>query len=183
MPSPTHSVVIKYKGTVYRNVRQRYSTIADIVSTNGSLYYSPGRYHIMGDFAVLYLSCDLHSCVEETIYYGSSAPSGLGGHLPRTFIGVYLSLDKVLDLTDTVIQAMIGISHAVLTEEWQTNPEPKTQIIGKIALEKGFEAIKVPSARWTGSHSLNLLDDRLQTKIAELISAGKVQLINPGELR
>jgi len=182
MPSPNHRFIQKFQGTVFRNVKQRYATRGRIVSTDGSFGYINGRYHIMGEFAVLYLSGDLHSCIEEVIYYGSFAPSGVGGNLPRTFIGVKVEIEKVLDLTDSRILGMMGISTDILIKEWAFTTGVETQIIGKIALEKGFEALKVPSARWNGGYSLNLLDDNLQSKVVDLLSGGKVKVINDREL-
>jgi hypothetical protein len=124
-------------------------------------------------FESLYLSCDLYACTAEIIYYGSKKLH-VGENLPRTFVSIKLSLTNVLDLTNTTTLSKIGITKDRLTEEWDNQREPETQILGIVAKAKGYEAILTPSARYFNGKNLALIKDNVLTKL-EVVNADKLQ--------
>ena len=80
-----------------------------------------------------------------------------------------MDANKVLDLTNEDNLLAIGISEDDLLEEWELiNYDfdiAKTQLIGKVAKEKGAEAILAPSARRENSKCLNILEESIQIEI------------------
>ena len=72
-------------------------------------------------------ACDIYGCLAELEYYSLKKPKfpspeeNLGIGLPRTFIGVKVDANKVLDLTDEDNLVAIGISEDDLLEEWGIN--------------------------------------------------------------
>jgi RES domain-containing protein len=149
----------------FRNVRQRFANGRDIVSTEGSYRYG-GRYNVARDFGILYLSCDIHTCIGEFEYYATRIKgAGVEESLPRTITGIRLELQKVLDLTDGKVLRKLGVTKKILVDtDWikenNEGPDAPTQIIGRAAKAAGFEALLVPSARCTGKN-LNLLADNV----------------------
>jgi hypothetical protein len=174
----------KIDRVVFKNVAQKYANCADCISTKGS-YHNSGRYHIGKKFAdfeikdkdfseyrhqILYLSCNLYACLAEFEYYALKEADALlnkdekiANALPRTIISVKINVRKVLDLTNEKLLRKMKISKRILIEDWEAEnydfKPAKTQIIGKVAKEKGFEALLVPSARWKKEKSINLLDN------------------------
>ncbi|MGI9107375.1 MAG: RES family NAD+ phosphorylase [Pyrinomonadaceae bacterium] len=155
-------LAVKFQGVGFRNVGQRFANKRDILSTKGS-YSWGGRYNVARDFGALYLSCDLHTCIEELEYAARKDGFTVEEKLPRTMTGIRVELVKVLDLTDSKVRRELGISRKILMEtDWvkenSKGNDAATQIIGRAAKGVGFEALLVPSARWPGKN-LNLLDD------------------------
>lgn len=153
---------VKFQGVGYRNVGQQFANRQDIVSTIGSLNWG-GRYNVARNFGVLYLSCDLDTCLKELEHAARYEGVSIEEKLPRTVTGIKVQLLKVLDLTDTRVRKEIGIPKKILVEtDWakenRDGREAPTQMIGRLARDAGFDALLVPSARWSGKN-LNLLDD------------------------
>jgi RES domain-containing protein len=153
----------EFSGTGFRNVGQVYANQKDILSTKGS-YRSGGRYNVATAFAVLYLSCDLDTCLAELRYQAIKEGLTIEEKFPRTFIGIRVEARKVLDLTDQTIRRKLGITKKLLLEtNWEhenyvLGNEAATQIVGRVAKHFGFEAVLVPSARG-GGNNINLIDD------------------------
>jgi RES domain-containing protein len=153
---------VKFQGIGFRNVWHQFANKKDIVSTKGSLK-AGGRYNIATSFGVLYLSCDVHTCIKELEYAAEYDKVDIEEKLPRTFAGVKVELTKVLDLTDAEVRRTLGVPRKILLKtDWAKENskgyEAPTQLIGRMAKEEGFEALLVPSARWSGKN-LDLLDD------------------------
>jgi RES domain-containing protein len=151
-----------FQGLVgFRNVGQPYANSHDALSTKGSFEYG-GRYNVAKDFGVLYLSCDLHTCVGELERAARREGVEVAEKLPRTVMGIKVKLTKVLDLTDARVLRRLGLSRKILSTDWvKENNEGRdapTQVIGRAAKNIGFEALLVPSESWHGMN-LNLLDD------------------------
>lgn len=189
----------------FRSMAQKYANSCDAISGVGSLYVS-GRYNIgkrfggnlLSDtifqdyrFKVLYLSCDLVSCVAEIEYYAVKDATGIfndkekvANALAQTLVGVNLNISKCLDLRDDETLRAIGLTDevgqpdgTVLKMEWfpfnfdgQFAP---TQLIGKVAKDKGYEAIIAPSARLDDNcrNSINLLSEDVIQQKATLVNA------------
>jgi RES domain-containing protein len=174
------NLAVGFDGTCFRNVPQQYATQQEIISSQGSLE-NGGRFNFRQKFGILYLSCDPHTCLEETIHAAIDAGfSGVARRFPRTIVGVKVRLSKVLDLTEHRIRRKIGITKAILTEtDWEQiqevdRQEAITQAIGRFAKEAGFEAILVPSSVWSGKN-LNIFPDNL-------LASSEVSVVNAQKL-
>lgn len=158
-------LAVEFEGICFRNVSQRFANRRDFLSTARSLR-TGGRFNLKGAFRVLYLSCDLHTCWEETTRAAHASVFDVAKLLPRTIVGVKVRLSRVLDLTDHKVRRRIGISKSILTEtDWAriqnlNKEEAITQSIGRFAKDAGFEAILVPSAVWQG-RNLDIFPDNL----------------------
>lgn len=156
------SLAGSFQGIVgFRNVGQPYANSRDALSTRGSFEYG-GRYNVARDFGVLYLSCDLHTCVGELERAARREGVEVAEKLPRTVMGIKVKLTKVLDLTDARVLRRLGLSRKILSTDWMKENsdgrDAPTQVIGRAAKTVGFEALLVPSEGWRGKN-LNLLDD------------------------
>jgi RES domain-containing protein len=154
-----------FSGVCFRNVSQEFANVQDILSAQGSLR-AGGRFNFINTFEVLYLSCNLHTCVEETTKSARLPEMEVANVLPRTLIGIEVMLNRVLDLTAFYTRWRLGITKKDLTaQDWEKiqnidKQEAFTQQIGRLARETGFEAILVPSAVTRGKN-LDIFPDRL----------------------
>lgn len=151
----------QFKGISFRNVGQRFANKQDIVSTRGS-YKLGGRYNVAQGLGVLYLSCDLDTCIKELEHAARREGVEVEEKMPRTVTGIKVRLTKVLNLTDPKVRRELGVSRRTLVEtDWtaenKDGREALTQIIGRLAKDAGFDALWVPSARSSGQN-INLLD-------------------------
>ena len=157
-----------FQGVCYRNVAQKYANSRDISSIKGSLI-AGGRYNYKETFGLLYLSCDVHTCLEETTRSMQRDKFDVAKSLPRTLIGFQVQVACVLNLTSPDICAALSISRRKLqTTDWEMvqeveHSEAYTQRIGRLAREAGYEALLVPSAVAVGSN-LNIFTDRLRPR-------------------
>ncbi len=157
---------VPFSGVCFRNVSQKFANTRDILSAQGSLDVG-GRYNFKGAFEVLYLSYDLHTCLEETIK-SMQCDNGfeVAKALPRVVIGIEVKLSRVLDLTGAIIRRQLCIAKkSLIGDDWEKlqnvdNQEAFTQQIGRLAREAGFEAILVPSTVMRGTN-LDIFPDRL----------------------
>lgn len=158
---------INFEGIGYRSVSQRFATKHDIASVRGSII-AGGRYNLKGTFGVLYLSTDIHTCIEEVTRATQRREFEVAEGLPRTVIGIELKLARVLDLTDPKILRRIGIGQRVLKNvDWlhiqnSRGEEAITQTIARYARDAGFEGLLVPSAV-CGGKNIDIFIDRLDS--------------------
>ncbi|MBV9852223.1 MAG: RES family NAD+ phosphorylase [Armatimonadetes bacterium] len=157
---------IPFAGICFRNVSQQFANRHDILSARGSAI-AGGRFNFRGTFEVLYLSCDVHTCLEETTKAFQRDGFDVAKTLPRTIIGVEVAVSRVLDLTDPTVRRRLGITRASLTgTDWLYDQEvlgreAVTQEAGRLAREAGFEAILTPSAVSRIGRNLDVFPDRL----------------------
>ena len=162
----TTSTAVPFTGICFRNVSQQFARRQDILSATGSLI-AGGRFNLAGTFEVLYLSCDIHTCLEETTRSFLRDGFDVAKALPRTIIGVEVTLSQVLDLTASAVRRRLGVTRTSLTQtDWQKSQdvggqEAFTQEIGRLARDAGFEALLVPSAATRSGRNLNIFPDRL----------------------
>lgn len=168
---------VPFSAVCFRNVSQRFANRHEVLSAQGSLL-GGGRFNFKGLFEVLYLSCDVHTCLEETTKSLQQAGRDVARALPRTVIGVDVVLSRVLDLTDATTRRRLGLTRASLVEAgWLRiqeidNHEAFTQSLGRLAREAGFEAILVPSAAVRLGRNLDIFPDRL-------LPGSHLSLVNP----
>ncbi len=81
------SLAIEFEGICFRNVSQRFASEQEVLSTKGSKV-TGGRFNFKGSFEVLYLSCDVHTCIEETTHAARSSGFEVAKMLPSSEIHV-----------------------------------------------------------------------------------------------
>ena len=173
-----------FVGICFRNVAQQYATQRDILSAQGG-QFSGGRYNFRGSYPVLYLSCDIHTCVEETSKSFQQAGASVAQALPRTIVGVEVRLARVLDLTDPVVLSVLGITRLrLIRTDWLTCQENEereafTQTVGRLARETGVEAILTPSAALprTGKNLCIFSDQLLPTSRLRAINGQRLPAV------
>lgn len=177
-------LAVPFSGVCFRNVAQRFATRRDVLSTQGSVL-SGGRYNFHGTYPVLYLSCDIHTCVEETTKSFTQAGTSVAQALPRTIVGVEVRLTRVLDLTDPAVLRLLGITRLrLIRTDWVTSQdvdgrEAFTQNIGRLARDAGLEAILAPSAALprTGQNLCIFSDQLLPSSLLRAINAERLRRI------
>lgn len=101
--------------------------------------------------------------------------------LPRTIIGIKVTLSQVLDLSHSAVRRRLGITRASLVgTDWEMSQnvhgrEGLTQEVGRLVRNAGFEAIPVPSAATDQGRNLAIFPDRLR-------SNSTLSLVNPDRL-
>ncbi|MEO7719635.1 MAG: RES family NAD+ phosphorylase [Capsulimonas sp.] len=157
---------ILFQDACFRNVSQHFANTRDIRSAKGS-FITGGRYNHKGLFEALYLSCDIHTCLEETTKSTQRDGFEVARSLPRTIVAFSVKLQTVLDLTNSTVLHDINLSRSKLIKtDWEylqevEGKEALTQQIARFARECGFEAVLVPSAVTKG-HNLVIFPDKLQ---------------------
>lgn len=187
MPSKTlehriHNAIVGavlFKGTCFRNVTQQFATRRDILSTRGS-FLAGRRYNYKRVFGALYLSCDIHTCIEETTKSFQVTDSEVALQLPRTIVGVDANLSRVLDLTDANVRRRLGVLKRDLLGDWEYEQnvlgiEAFTQRIGRLAREAGFEALLVPSAVSRGRNLVVFVDRLLSSSSLKVVNVQNLQ--------
>lgn len=173
---------VPYAGVCFRNVAQRFATEQDILSAQGSVL-SGGRYNFQGTYPILYLACDIHTCVEETARSFRQEGASVAQALPRTIIGVETRLSHVLDLTDPTVLHSLRVTRISLTRtDWVTSQdvhqrEAFTQKMGRLARDAGFEAVLAPSAALprTGKNLCIFPDRLLATSLLRAINRDRLR--------
>jgi len=158
---------VPFSGVCFRNVTMKFANTRDILSAKGS-FLAGRRFNFKRTFEVLYLSCDLHTCLEETTSSLKRDGFETAITLPRLMIGIEVNLQRVLNLTDGARRRKLRITSRMLTApNWAKTQnvdkkEAFTQQLGRLARDAGFEAILVPSAVTRGKN-LDIFPDRLLT--------------------
>ena len=121
----------------YRIVSEKH----DPLSTNGSLLVH-GRYN-NGRFLVLYTSESKEVCTAE-----KERKTTLKTKLTYKIAKIKAKFKKVLDLTDSDNLKKLGVKKEdLISDDWSI-----TQYIATLAVQKGYEAILVPSATKKGNN-------------------------------
>jgi len=141
--------------------RAVYKTRRDSIVTMDGAYLYGGRYNTEMVFGALYLSESPEACAAEM------------RRRPRTppdyFVGkINVTVQKICDLTDPALLEKLNLEIGNLCEDdWE-----RTQILGNLIRDAGFEGVLVPSAagnyknlvlfldRFTSESSVELVDVR-----------------------
>lgn len=168
-----------FSGVCFRNVTVEFANTRDFLSAKGS-FGAGRRFNYKRSFEVLYLSCDLHTCLEETTLSLQRDGFEVAATLPRIVIGIEVSLRRVLNLTNSVIRRRLGVTRQMLIDpNWAKiqnidQQEAFTQQLGRLARDAGFEGLLVPSAVSRGKN-LDVFPDRL-------LPGSSLRLINRRQL-
>ena len=99
---------------------------------------------------------------------------------PRVIVGIYLTLQKLLDLSDRRVRRQLGFTlNDLMQEDWRaiqsSGEESWTQAIGRGSQRAGLEGIIAPSARDPKRRNVIIFPDNL------LPDSG-IELMGRGEL-
>jgi RES domain-containing protein len=129
---------------------------------------------VKGKFGALYLSTDVHTCVEEVTRSRQKSQLQVAQSFPRVIIGIRIRLTNVLDLTDAAIRRRLGMTLAVLRADWTATQnqgmESPTQHLGRLASASGIEGLLVPSAVHSGKNLVVFPSNLRPSSILELIN-------------
>ena len=152
------------RGQFYRIVAQHLQD--RVLSTKGSELYG-GRYNPKGAFGALY-------CGETPAVCSAEIRKATAGRTlnPLVLASVRVELQRVLDLTDHAILQRLGLQPEDLVAPNLT----KTQELGRLAREAGFEALLVPSAAATGKNLVIFLDHLDPASSVHLLSVEPAKL-------
>jgi RES domain-containing protein len=128
---------IRLTGTFYRAVSPHRAD--DILSVQGSIIYG-GRYNPPNIFGALYISDSLETCQAEKV-----RKAGAASLIPTVTGKVQVTLEKVLDLTDTTVLGKLGLVKGDLLKEKSAGGWLVTQMLANNAYKYGIEALLVPS--------------------------------------
>ncbi|MDP3543898.1 MAG: RES family NAD+ phosphorylase [Elusimicrobiota bacterium] len=154
---------ISFSDSVYRVVP---GALRDkILSTEGNRYY-PGRYHAAGETGILYTSLERDLAIRELGRHAARAD--LQGGLAAGKIKV--KLQKVLDLTQAVVLAKLGLSKEALI-----SPDCSlTQAVSHQARKAGFQGLLVPSAAGSGVNLVVFVNNLAEGCLIEVDAVGPV---------
>lgn len=136
------------RGHFYRIVPRHLRDRA--LATEGSRLYG-GRYNPKGALGAL-------SCGEQSAVCGAEVRKATAGRAlgPLLLASVMVELRRVLDLSDDTVLQRLGLRpEDLVAPNWA-----RTQELGRLAREVGFEGLLVPSAAAPG-RNLVLFPDRL----------------------
>lgn len=155
---------ISFSDSVYRVVP---GALRDqILSTEGNRYY-PGRYHIAGETGILYTSLERDLAIRELGRHAARA--NLQGGLAAGKIKV--KLQKVLDLTQAVVLAKLGLPQEALVA-----PDCSlTQAVSHQARKAGFQGLLVPSATGSGVNLVVFENNLAEGCLIEVEEIGPVE--------
>jgi RES domain-containing protein len=170
------AAVAPWSGTIFRFVGQHYANQRDLLTGEGSRV-AGARWNPKGDFPAVYGALAPETALAEALAF--SRRQGLPDEeaLPRTLVGIRLTLQRLLDLTRGELRRTLGVSERRMREEpWRTiqegGREAMTQAIGRLARTAGVEGLLVPSAASRGCQNLVYFPDVLQVgSTAEIVHA------------
>jgi RES domain-containing protein len=174
---------VSVAGPFFRTVAFKYLLAAGRTSPN-ILSGVPGRdrggrYNAAGGFLTTYLAESPETALSE-----GNRPflgSGVAGALTRPLVvlSVRGHLGRVLDLLDPRVRARIGADEDELVAPYLLDAlkgETGTQRLGRIAYEsRRFEAVRGPSARHPGGHTLAVFSERI-------VAPSSLELFDPDGL-
>ena len=140
-----------WKGPAYRVTTLDYPSPKSILLGQGSFLHG-GRWNAIGSFRAVYGSTEDTVAVAESRATADYAGVSWPFRTPRLLVAIELSLQAILDLTDTSIRTRLGLTlDGLRTEDWrkvqEEGMESFTQAIGRAVFANGGEGLLVPSAR------------------------------------
>lgn len=168
-----------WKGITYRSTSVRYANTADLLSGQGSKI-AGGRWNPLGGFDTVYLGCDPDTAWEESFAHHRHYGIPIFSAMPRTFVAVEVSLQRLINLRDGEIRQRLRISEErMLDEPWHEHQdhgrEALTQAIGRAAFELGLEGLIVSSAEAVDGENLVVFPDHVR-------SGSELNIVNASEL-
>jgi filamentous hemagglutinin len=139
-----------WAGVVYRSASVRYANRDDLLTGAGSKS-AGARWNPPASVATVYASLTIETAMAEALahhrYYGFAVEQAL----PRVLVSIQARLQRVLILTDRRVCRTLGVRRSQLIEEdWRAcnggGEEARTQALGRLAWDAGWEGLVLPSA-------------------------------------
>jgi len=128
-----------WTGTVYRHMFGSHPPARR--NTAGARWNTP-------EIEAIYTSCERETALAEAEYYIALQP--LRPTARRTLYKIRISLEKVMDLTDSELLFRLGVTERVLASDDQS----PCRLIGSAVSWLGHDGLLVPSARRIGGTNL-----------------------------
>jgi RES domain-containing protein len=143
-----------WSGVIFRSVLPRYARVADIVSGYGS-YRAGGRWNAPGIYAI-YGSIEPGLAADESFNFLLQHFGWQNRDIPpRMVVGIRVSLQAVLDLTNPASALHQLNLEELLSEDWRKingeQKESRSQALGRAVADLG-EGILAPSRIRTGKN-------------------------------
>lgn len=166
-----------FDGVVVRSVPTRYANKNDFFSGDGAAR-TGGRWNRPG-IGAIYASLDVITTTYEAYQNLDTFQFPMTSIQPRVVAGAKVTLDRILDFTDTKNLIKIGFSlEELVTEEWEAiqagGEESWTQAIGRGCLNAGFAGIVVPSARNSKGKNIVIFTANLSGGEIRILSSDKL---------
>lgn len=149
---------------MYRCCGIEYATSADIATGEGGRL-AGGRFNAPELFPMLYNAVELETAVLEALADRRRRGLPDTDALPMVLVGLQANIRRVLDLTDGRVRRTLGISGKRLKAPWRAEQErgreARTQALGRLAREMGFQAILYPSVWRPGGLNLAIYPDQV----------------------
>jgi RES domain-containing protein len=154
---------VPHRGSYFRLIPLEFVDLP--LSAIGSIK-GGGRYNAQGDFEALYLADRPDNTLREVRMLRDDAGFPVAvPDAPKIIFTVDVRLQRVVDLSDDAVCAVLGVSFDELITPWRLivalGRVPTTHVLGAAAREAGIEALIVPSAQHPGSKNLVVIPDRL----------------------
>lgn len=161
-------------GEWYRFTAPRWAARPYLLTGHGALL-AGGRWHPLGAFRAVYASLDPETALAEALAHYRRFHFSARDAMPKTRNAVAVVLHGVLDLSEGRLRQRLGLSWKRMRSErwWERNrreEEAITQALGRLAWEKGLEALLVPStARKEGKNMIFFPDNQQPESRLEII--------------
>lgn len=169
-----------WAGVVFRSASVAYANRDDLLTGMGARQ-AGARWNPPNSMATVYTSLEIATATEEALahhrYFGFAVETAL----PRVLVSVRVSLQRVLNLTDTQCCRPLGASRRqFVAEDWRAanadGREALTQALGSLAWEEGWEGLLVPSAARQAGSNLIIFPGNLLPQESYLLIVNRDQL-------
>jgi RES domain-containing protein len=148
-----------WSGEVYRSASPRYANKDDLLTGAGSKT-AGGRWNPPNSFRTIYTSLDPHTALDEVLAHFVYYRLPIARAMPRVIVALETCFQRILNLTNSAIRRLLGVSERRLRDEpWRTmqkkGREALTQALGRLAFDAGWEGILVSSA--ASKNGVNLI--------------------------
>lgn len=152
-----------FDGVVLRNIRQGYDPLDD----SGS-FKRGGRWNKDEKHGALYTALNKETCIRELEREAKRRGLNIKDLQPRDITSLRVKLKKVLDLTNSRILSLLGVSKEDLT----SGDYALTHKIADAARKLGYEAILSLSATGNGKNLNIYLDMMQEDSTVEVVETG-----------
>jgi RES domain-containing protein len=166
-------------GIIYRVASVRRANAADLIAGIGS-QLTGGRWTPPGAFRALYASREEATALDEARQQNLRLGVPPWMALPLVVTALEVDLHPALDFTDGRVRRTLQISRdRMLAEPWwflqDQGREALTQALGRLARERGFVALLVPSAARPQGTNVVVYPDRITAN-------DRLAIVNPERL-
>jgi RES domain-containing protein len=154
-----------FAGDVYRQCRTKYARDTQPAALVAGSLRTGGRWNTPGEFGALYVSIDTDTAVAELCRQIIRDRLRVATLFPRVMMRFTIELGHILDVTHGPTAQAVGLSARELFPESNTDEEHayiECRRVGRDARNRGFEAIRYPSATGSGEN-FAIFADQLET--------------------